>query len=265
MAQINIDGTKLAFDDAGSGRAVVLVHGYPFNRTLWDDQVAALKDHFRVITPDLRGFGESDASDEPATMARMAQDIARLLDALDIPSAVIGGLSMGGYVVLSFYKQFANRVDALVLADTRPQADTEEGKQLRARQRDQILRDGMAETAHAMLTKLLTPESISTRPDLVNRIQKMILGTKPAGAGAALMGMATREDQTELLREVRVPTLIMVGREDPITPVQDSELMRDLINGSQLVILEDAAHVANLEQSRSFNALLRSFLGRLKS
>src|SRR6476660_1531572 len=147
MAQLNIDGINLAFDDTGSGRPVILLHGYPFNRTLWDSQVVTLKDRFRVITPDLRGFGESEASDEPATMARMAQDVGHLMDALQIPSATVGGLSMGGYVVLSFYKQFPDRVDALILADTRPQADSEEGKQLRIKQRDQILRDGMAETA----------------------------------------------------------------------------------------------------------------------
>jgi pimeloyl-ACP methyl ester carboxylesterase len=264
MAQLNIDGIHLAFDDTGSGRPVILLHGYPFNRTLWDSQVGTLKDRFRVITPDLRGLGESETSDEPATMARMAQDVAHLMDALQIPSAIVGGLSMGGYVVLSFYKQFPHRVDALILADTRPQADSEEGKQLRIKQRDQILRDGMAETAHLMLPKLLTPESISTRRDLVKRIQDMILGTKPAGAAGALMGMATREDQTELLRQVRVPTLIVVGREDPITPVHDSELMREHIDGSQLIVIEDAAHVSNLEQPQSFNSLLRSFLGKLQ-
>jgi pimeloyl-ACP methyl ester carboxylesterase len=263
MAQLNIDGINLAFDDHGSGRPVILLHGYPFNRTLWDSQVAALKDTFRVITPDLRGFGESETSAEPVTMTRMAQDIARLMDALDIQRPTIGGLSMGGYVVLAFYKQFPERVGALVLADTRPHPDTEEGKQLRARQREQILRDGMAETAHSMLPKLLTPETISTRPDLVKRIQDMIMGTKPAGAAAALVAMAGREDQTELLAKITVPTLIVVGREDPITSVQDSQLMHERIAHSRLVILEDAAHVSNLEQVDSFNGVLKSFLSKL--
>ena len=264
MPKVSINNINLAFDDTGSGRPVILLHGYPFNRTLWNAQVVALKDNYRVITPDLRGFGESETSDEPATMARMAEDIARLMDVLDLPSAIIGGLSMGGYVVLSFYKQFPKRVDALVLADTRPQADTEEGKQNRVKQREQILREGMSATAGSMLPKLLTPETISTRPGVVDRIHTMIMNTKPAGAAAALLGMATREDQTDLLRQIRVPTLILVGREDPITPVQDSQLMHELIDGSRLIILEDAAHVANLEQPDSFNGLLRSFLAKLK-
>jgi pimeloyl-ACP methyl ester carboxylesterase len=263
MAQLNIGGTNLAFDDNGSGRPLILLHGYPFNRTLWDGQVAALKNNYRVITPDLRGFGESEGSAEAATMALMAQDVAGLMDALDIPRAIVGGLSMGGYVVLAFYKQFSNRVDALVLADTRPQADTEEGKQNRFKQREQILREGMGLTADTMLPKLLTPETISTRPNVVNHIRNMIMTTQPAGAVAALMGMASREDQTDLLPQISVPTLIVVGREDPITPVADSELMHEHIAGSQLVILEDAAHVSNLEQPESFNSLLKSFLGRL--
>ena len=263
MSQVNVDGINLAFDDSGSGRPVILLHGYPFNRTLWDGQVSSLKDTFRVITPDLRGFGESETSAEPVTMARMAQDVAGLMDALDIPSAIIGGLSMGGYVVLSYYKQFPNRVAALLLADTRPQADTDEGKQQRAKQREQILREGMSLTADSMLPKLLTPETISTRPDVVNSIRNMIMNTKPDGAAAALMGMATREDQSDLLRQISVPTLIVVGREDPITPVQDSQLMHELIPGSRLIILEDAAHVSNVEQARSFNGVLKSFLGKL--
>jgi pimeloyl-ACP methyl ester carboxylesterase len=258
----NIGDINLAFDDTGSGPPVVLLHGYPFNRTIWDNQVVALSDNFRVITPDLRGFGESDSSDD-ATMSRMAQDIGRLMDALDLQGATIGGLSMGGYVVLSFYKQFPDRVRALVLADTRPQADTEEGKQTRIKQREQILREGMAATADAMLPKLLTPNTVSKRPELVKRIRDMIMGTKPEGAAAALMGMASREDQTELLPKIAVPTLIVVGRDDPITPVQDSQLMHEHITASELLIAENASHVSNLEQPELFNASLRSFLANL--
>src|SRR6185369_8836359 len=126
MAVIEIDNLKIAYTEAGSGRPVVLIHGYPFNRSLWNEQVAALSANHRVIAPDLRGFGESEASDGTATMNRMAQDVALLLDHLEIARATIAGLSMGGYVALAFYKQFASRVRALILADTRAQADTDE-------------------------------------------------------------------------------------------------------------------------------------------
>src|SRR4030095_4922753 len=122
MAQVQIDNIQMAYTDTGAGRPVVLIHGYPFNRSLWNEQVAALSNEYRVIAPDLRGFGESDASEGTATMNQLAQDVALLLDHLEIARATIAGLSMGGYVALAFYKQFASRVRALILADTRAQA-----------------------------------------------------------------------------------------------------------------------------------------------
>src|SRR5689334_13086673 len=137
MSFIRVDEIQLAYTDAGLGLPVVLLHGYPFNRTLWNEQVSGLSNSYRVVTPDLRGLGESDASPRSeasvpaATMNRMAQDVAALLDHLEISRAVIGGLSMGGYVALAFYKQFPSRVRGLVLADTRAQADTEEAQQTR--------------------------------------------------------------------------------------------------------------------------------------
>jgi len=260
MAYVQIDDVRLAYDDVGSGPELLLVHGYPFNRSLWVEQRDALSKAFRVITPDLRGFGESDISGGESTMNRMAQDVVRLMDALEISSAIVGGLSMGGYVVLAFYKQFASRVRGLVLADTRAQADTEEAKQVRTQQAEQILTSGMASITDATLPKLLTPETVSKRPEVVKRIRDMMLKTKPAGAAAALMGMAAREDQTALLPRISVPTLILVGRDDPITPLQDSEKMHDTIAGSQLVVIENASHVSNIEQSAVFNAALLSFL-----
>ena len=260
MAYVQIDDVRLAYDDVGSGPELLLVHGYPFNRSLWVEQRDALSKAFRVITPDLRGFGESDISGGESTMNRMAQDVVRLMDALEISSAIVGGLSMGGYVVLAFYKQFASRVRGLVLADTRAQADTEEAKQVRTQQAEQILTSGMASITDATLPKLLTPETVSKRPEVVKRIRDMMLKTKPAGAAAALMGMAAREDQTALLHRISVPTLILVGRDDPITPLQDSEKMHDSIAGSRLVVIENASHVSNIEQSAVFNAALSSFL-----
>ncbi len=260
MKQLQIDDICMAFEDVGGGTPIILVHGYPFNRTLWTDQLTALKETHRVITPDLRGFGDSDSSDGPATMDRMAQDISKLMDVLQIPKAVIGGLSMGGYVVLAFLKQFPSRVQALVLADTRPQGDTEEGKKIRAQQVEQILAEGMAGVTGAMLPKLLTPETVSRRPDIVKRVRDMMLKTKPAGAAAALQGMASREDHTEALSQINVPTLILVGREDPITPVSDSETMHNQISGSKLVVIEDASHVSNIEKAEIFNQELTTFL-----
>lgn len=260
MSLLRVDDIQLAYTDAGLGLPVVLLHGYPFNRTLWNEQVSALSNSYRVITPDLRGHGESDASPGAATMNRMAQDVAMLLDHLEISRAVIGGLSMGGYVALAFYKQFRSRVRALVLADTRAQADTEEGKVTRHQQAEKAFAEGMAGIADSMLPKLLTPDTVSKRPELVKRVRDMMLKTKPEGAAGALLGMAERDDQTSLLSQISCPALILVGREDQITPVKDSEKMHREIAGSRLVVIENAAHVSNLERTEQFNEELTRFL-----
>src|SRR5690349_21578476 len=263
MSFIRVDDIQLAYTDAGIGRPVVLIHGYPFNRSLWNEQVAALSSSYRVIAPDLRGFGESDASPGIATMNMMAQDVALLMDHLEISRAAIGGLSMGGYVALAFYKQFPSRVRALMLADTRAQADTEEGKQTRFQQAEKAIAEGMAGIADSMLPKLLTPETVSKRPEVVKRVRDMMLKTKPEGAAGALLGMAERDDQSEFISTINVPTLIVVGREDAITPLADSEKMHRDIAGSRLVIIDHAAHVSNLEQTEQFNNELVQFLNSL--
>ncbi len=261
MTRIQIDNLNLAYTDTGgAGRPIVLIHGYPFNRSLWSEQITALSDSYRIIAPDLRGFGDSDASQDTSTMNLLAADVAALMDHLEIARATIGGLSMGGYVALAFYKQFASRVRALVLADTRAQADTEEGKQARAQQAEKALSEGMAGIADAMLPKLLTPETVSKRPEIVKFVRDMMLQTKPEGAAAALRGMAEREDQTGLLPKITVPTLILVGAEDAITPVADSEKMHQAIGGSHLVVLDHAGHVSNLERTQQFNDALLQFL-----
>ena len=268
MSFLRVDDIQLAYTDAGLGLPVVLLHGYPFNRTLWNEQVSALSNSYRVITPDLRGHGESDASPRgesdaspgAATMNRMAQDVAALLDHLEISRAVVGGLSMGGYVARAFYKQFRSRVRALVLADTRAQADTEEGKVTRHQQAEKALAEGMAGIADSMLPKLLTPDTVSKRPEVVKRVRDMMLKTKPEGAAGALLGMAERDDQTSLLSQISCPALIMVGQEDQITPVKDSEKMHREIAGSRLVVIENAAHVSNVERTEQFNEELTRFL-----
>lgn len=267
MTTTPIDDIQLAYTAVGDGPAVILLHGYPFNRSLWTELAESLLDRYRVVIPDLRGFGETapdpDSSESPATMKRMAEDVAKLMDHLEIDEAVIGGLSMGGYVALAFCKQYPARVRALVLADTRAQADTEEGKQTRAQQAEKALAEGMAGIADAMLPKLLTPDTVSKRPEVVKRIRDMMLKTKPEGAAAALRGMAQRDDQTEFISSIDVPTLIVVGREDAITPLADSEAMHAKITGSRLVVIENAGHVSNLEQTEQFNNAVRGFLNSL--
>jgi 3-oxoadipate enol-lactonase len=262
MPKTRINSIDIAYHDTGSGPAVVLIHGYPFNRSMWVEQVSALADSYRVVTLDLRGHGESESSTGASTMKLMAQDVAALMDELQIDRAVIGGLSMGGYVALAFYELYPERVEKLLLADTRAQADTEEGKATRAAQVQQILAEGMTGIVNAMLPKLLSPETVSKQPEIVRRLRDMMMHTSPEGAAGALRGMAEREDQTGRLSQINVPTLIVVGREDPITPVADSQKMNEGIAGSQLVVIENASHVSNIEQPEQFNRALKDFLSR---
>jgi 3-oxoadipate enol-lactonase len=264
MHILTANGIDLAYEDVGAGHALVLLHGYPFNRSMWSSQVAALKHTHRVITPDLRGHGESGLGEGAATMPQMARDIAGLLEILDVPRVTLVGLSMGGYVALAFSRLFQLRVRALVLVDTRAQADTQEGRANRAAQAEKALQQGMESIADSMLPKILTSETIKKRPDVVKQVRQMIVRTAPKGAAAALEGMAQREDQRPNLSRIIAPTLIIVGREDSLTPVEDSELMHREIGGSRLEIIEGAAHLSNMEQPELFNRVLATFLHDLE-
>lgn len=255
-----IRGIEIGFDDEGKGSPVVLLHGYPFNRTMWRDQLEELKPHHRVIVPDLRGHGETTVTPSVATMEDMAGDVAALLESLEVSRTAIGGLSMGGYVALAFSRLFPLQVRSLVLADTRPQTDTEEGKQNREQQAQKALSEGMEAIADGLLPKLLSSETVSKRPDIVKRVRDMIVATKPEGAAAALRGMAQRQNQIPFLSHIIAPTLILVGSEDALTPVADSELMHREIGGSRLKIIEGAGHVSNLERLEEFNRPLIEFL-----
>ncbi|MDT7602934.1 MAG: hypothetical protein QOF61_931 [Acidobacteriota bacterium] len=264
MTVRHVRGIEVGYDVSGSGVPVVLLHGFPFNRTLWREQVEALTATHRVIAPDLRGHGETSVTEEPATMEEMARDVAALLDELGVKRPVLGGLSMGGYVALAFYRLFPRRVRALILADTRPQADTEEAKVAREDNAQRALKDGMTVIADAMLPKLLAHTTHMKEPERVERVREMILTTSPAGAAQALRGMAQRRDQTDMLKNILQPTLIVVGSEDQITPPQDAELMRREIGGSRLEVIEGAGHVSNVERPEEFNAALLKFLSDIQ-
>ena len=264
MNVARIHGIEMAYDEVGSGSPVVLLHGYPFNRSMWHEQAEALKSTCRIITPDLRGHGDTTVTNDTVTMEEMARDVVALLDELGIERVSLAGLSMGGYVTLALYRRFPLRVRALILADTRPQADTAEARDTREDQARKILDKGMQSIADDFLKKVLTPATLSEKPDAVARVREMILKTDPHGAAAALRGMAVRHDQTEFLEAIFVPTLILVGREDQLTPPEDAELMHREIRGSRLEIIEGAAHLSNIERPAEFTRAVNSFLDALQ-
>ena len=264
MSKIVIRGIEIGYDEAGSGTPVVLLHGFPFNRSMWSEQIEVLTSRHHVLAPDLRGHGETTVTTEPATMEEMARDVAALMEKLEIRRAAICGLSMGGYVAMALYRMFPLRARALILADTRAGADTEEAKANREAQAEKALQQGMAGIADAMLPKLLSPKTVARNPAVVARVREMILKTSPEGAAAALRGMAQRRDQTGFLSRVICPALIAVGREDMIAPLPEAQLMHREIGGSRLEVIEDAGHVSNIEQPASFNRALTKFLRELE-
>jgi 3-oxoadipate enol-lactonase len=260
-----VRGIELAYTDAGSGPAVVFLHGFPFDRSMWSGQVERLSASFRVIAPDLRGHGETTVTSGPSTMEEMAEDVVALLDELNVPRAVVCGLSMGGYVALALYRAHPSRVRALVLADTRSQADTEESRRTRVENARRALAEGVGPIVDSMLPKLLSQRTREGEPETVARVRQMMLGLKPEGAAAALRGMALRRDQTDLLPKMDVPVLVLVGSEDAVTPPSDAEAMHALIEGSRLQVIEGAGHVSNVEKPEEFDRALAEFLESLPS
>jgi len=261
--KIQLNGVEIAYTDQGQGTPILFIHGYPLSKTMWEPQVKGLSSSFRVITLDLRGHGESDAPLWLYTMELFADDLRALLDYLSIDQVVLTGFSMGGYITFAFYRKYRNRVKALVLADTRPQADSPEGKQGRFKSAQMAYKEGAGPIADAMVPKLLTPQSVQSRPDLVQIVRRAIAGTPVAGIVGDLMAMAERPDSVPLLSEIICPTLILVGEQDGLTPPADAKLMAEKIKKAQLEIIPSAGHLSNLEQPDHFNKAVRRFLESL--
>ncbi|GLW33275.1 alpha/beta hydrolase [Actinoplanes regularis] len=257
-----VNGITVSYDDAGSGPAFVLVHGHPFDRSMWWPQLTALTAHgYRVITADLRGYGRSTVVPGLTTLETFARDTFALIDHLRIEEEVVlGGLSMGGQIVMECYRLFSERIAGLLLADTFPQGETPEGHANRNQAADRLLAEGMGWYATENLSKMMAAYNVTAMPQVAEHVSRMMLNTSPEGAAAALRGRAERQDYQKLLTTVSVPTLIVVGRDDEFTPVADAELMHRLIPESMLSVIDDAGHLPNLEQPAAFNAALREFL-----
>lgn len=260
-AQVN--GITVAYDDKGTGLPLIFLHAFPLDRRMWAPQAEALSSRFRVVTIDLRGHGESDAPLWHYTLDQAAEDVRGLLDRLSIQQAVYVGLSMGGYILFAFYRKYAARVKGLVLADTRAQADTAEGKHARFQMAQVAYTQGAAAIADIMVPKLLSPETIRARPELVASVRAMIEGTQMSGLVCDLMAMAERPDSIPLLPQIMCPTQVIVGELDPTTPLSDATVMADRIPGARLAVIPGAAHLANLEQPEAFTRVVRSFAQEL--
>lgn len=264
MSRVTVNGAAIHYSDQGPayGVPVVLVHGHPFNRSLWAPQIEALTAAgHRVITPDLRGYGESEVVPGKTLLSDFADDIAGLLDHLGLGRVVVGGVSMGGQIAMEFQRSYAPRVLALVLSDTSPVAETEDGRAFRNSLADRLLAEGMDGYADEVIDKMLAAYNVTAMPDVAAQVLTMMRTTAPEGAAAALRGRAERPDYRDTLAAVKTPVLIVVGTDDAYTPVSDAEAMRELVPHATLTVIEGAGHLPGAEQPARFNKALLAFLG----
>ncbi|AKJ03065.1 pimeloyl-ACP methyl ester carboxylesterase [Archangium gephyra] len=260
MLTITVDGVALHYRDEGHGLPVLLFHAFPLNGEAYAKQLKALSGRYRFIIPDLRGFGRSGLGEGPTEMARIAQDALALLDALKVDSAVVGGVSMGGYASMALLREDAGRVRGLVLVDTQATADDEAGRARREASAQEALREGPEASVRALL-----PKVVAAGPDseVGREVAALIRTATPAGLAAAQRGMALRPDSKDILARYAGPALVVVGEKDPVTPLEKAKQMADLITGARLEVIPDAAHLPNQEQPETFNAVLDSFLSGL--
>jgi pimeloyl-ACP methyl ester carboxylesterase len=257
--------TKLSLILAGQGQPLVLLHAFPLDQRMWQPQLAGLQDVCRLIVPDLPGFGGSpvSAAREP-TVEGMAEVVAGLLDALAVrESIVLGGLSMGGYVALAFARLYPGRLRGLVLADTRTEPDDEAGKANRDRLIAGVAERGTGVVLEAMLPRLLGPATQAGQPEVVARVRQISSEQSAEGITAALRGLRDRPDTGAVLEGLPIPVLVIVGRDDGITPPAGAERMAQRARQGRLVILDGAGHLSNLEDPAGFNNAVRSFLREL--
>jgi 3-oxoadipate enol-lactonase len=240
----------------------VLIHGHPFDHTMWYPQVVDFSDHYMVITPDLRGYGASGLPSSGKTkFADYAIDILLLLDYLDIENFHLGGLSMGGQVIMEMVNQAPERVQSLIFADTFASLDTPEVKQGRYDTADRLEKEGMDAYADEVIYKMLKPEHVTSMPHVAEHVIKMMKATNPLAAATALRARAERIDYlNSVLPRIVVPTLVIVGRQDEFTPVAKAEEMKQNLQGCKLAVIEDAGHMPNLEHPEEFNKVVLDFL-----
>ena len=255
--------TAVAAWGGTGGEPLVLLHGYPFDHTMWEPQIRALRRDAKILAPDLRGLGRSELpSGAPPSMDDHAGDVLAWMDDVGISRATVAGLSMGGYVAFAMWRRARERIAALALLDTKAEADSEEAKRGRLEARRAIEEHGMAGIAPGMLEKVLGRTTRRTRPEVVERVRKMILATSPQGAMAAVDALRERPDSVRDLGSIDVPTVVVVGDEDELTPPPFAKTMADGIPGAKLVTAPKAGHVSSLEAPDVVTSALRELLLR---
>jgi pimeloyl-ACP methyl ester carboxylesterase len=257
-----VNNINIGYDDHGIGQPVLFLHAFPLNRSMWSGELVALlqEKRYRLVALDWRGFGESDITSDISTMEQFADDVAGLMDVLGMQDAILCGLSMGGYVAFAFLRKYSQRVKGLILADTRPGADTAEGRANRENVARVAETQGTGAIANLQLPKLISENTRQQHPEVEARIRQMINAATPQGIAAASRGMAQRADSTDLLAAITCPTLVLVGEQDILTPPNVAQDYASNIPNAQFVVIPNAGHLSNLEQPEAFLQALSGFL-----
>jgi pimeloyl-ACP methyl ester carboxylesterase len=256
--QTNVNGITLTYTDEGRGSALVFIHGFPLSRGAWQKQVDAFQSSHRVIAPDLRGLGQSEAQPGTNTMERFADDVAALLKELQTGPVVLVGHSMGGYVALAFARRHSAMLRGLVLVSTKAGADTPEGAAGRRATAEKVQLEGIDGVVNAMAPKMLA--AVNHDAALAAEVRDFMEPSKPEGVIGALLGMAERPDSTPLLGQIRVPTLVITGADDTVIPPAESDTLAKGIPGAQLRVIANAGHLVAFERAAEFNNALREWL-----
>ncbi|MBS0204711.1 MAG: alpha/beta fold hydrolase [Planctomycetes bacterium] len=262
LRKIDVGGVRYRVADEGVGPVLLLVHGFPLNHTMWRAQIEEFARTHRVIAPDLRGFGGTDGALYSVSMQQFADDLAELLEALAVEEPVIFcGLSMGGYIAWQFLQRHPSRVAKLVVSNTRAASDSPEAAANRLKMADIVLKEGPEPVAWAMMPKLFAQCTSDQCPRIIDEVRQMVMTSNPVAIAAAHRGMAVRPDVTGWLPEIRVPTLVICGEHDAISPAAEMQAFAGLIPGVNCVVIPNAGHMAPMEQPDLFNEAIRGFLG----
>ena len=252
--QVDVNGIRMAYTDQGTGRTLLLVHGFPLNGRAWSRQIPAFSPAFRVIVPDLRGLGGSEGGAEPVAMGRYAEDLQALVLRLGAGPVTLVGHSMGGYVALAFARDFPQLLQGLVLVGTKAGADAPAAAAARRASAGQVREKGSAVVVDAMAGKMLSPGNAD--PAMAAAVRAIMAESRPDGVVAALLGMAERPDAGVWLDQIRVPTLVLAGADDAIMPPAEAEALAKAIAGARLKLIPRAGHLVAYEQAEAFNEAL---------
>jgi pimeloyl-ACP methyl ester carboxylesterase len=259
-AYATVCGRTVRYLEAGAGWPVLLIHAFPVNADMWRPQLERVPHGWRYLAPDIRGFGPGSSAPDPFTLDDVAADLGAFLDHLQVDSAVIGGVSMGGYITFALFRRSPERFDGMLLADTKAEADTAEAIEGRRKMIELARAKGASAVADQMLPRLLSAEARERRPDLVSSVRRMIESLGTEAIVGALEAMIARPDSTPDLKRISCPALIVVGSRDEVTPEANARTMEKRIERARLVVLPDAGHLANLEAPDAFSLALSDFV-----